>query len=74
MLKNLTRAKVVQIWFAAIALIVAAGIAWGAAITIGTGAMLAALCLVPPVILLVLWPAVEPSTVAELLHDAETRQ
>lgn len=74
MLKTLTRARVIQIWFATIALIVAAGIAWGAAMTIGTAAMLAALCLVPPVILLVLWPAVEPPTVAELLHDAETRR
>jgi hypothetical protein len=73
MLKHMTRSRVIQIWFAAVALILAAGIAFGAAMTIGTGAMLVALCLVPPAIILVLWPGVEHQTVAEVLHDAERR-
>ena len=69
--QHMTRSKAIQIWFAAVALIAVAGVAFGASITIGTGALLAALCLVPPAIILVVWPAVQPQTVAEVLHDAE---
>ena len=72
MLKK-TRSRLIQIWFAAVALVVVAGVALGASVTVGTGAMLLALCLVPPAILLMLWPAVQPPTVAEVLHDAEGR-
>jgi hypothetical protein len=71
MLKHLTRSTVIQVWFGAAALIVAASIALGAQMTVGTGAMLVALCLVPPAIILVLWPGVEHPTVAEVLHGAE---
>jgi len=71
MLKHLTRSTVIQVWFGAAALIVAGSIALGAQMSVGTGAMLAALCLVPPAIILVLWPAVEQPTVAEVLHHAE---
>ncbi len=73
MLQHMTRSKAIQIWFAAVALITVAGVAFGASITIGTAALLAAVCLVPPAIILVVWPAVQPQTVAEVLHDAEGR-
>jgi len=56
MLKNITRAKLIQIWFAAVALVVVAAIALGVAITISTAALLVAMSLVPPVIVLMLWP------------------
>jgi hypothetical protein len=71
MRKNITRSRLIQIWFAAMALVIVAGIALGAAVTIGTGAMLLALCLVPPAIILLLWPGVQTPTIAEVLHDAE---
>jgi hypothetical protein len=74
MLKHMTRAKVLQIWFGAAALIIAASIAFGAALTVGTGPMLVAFCLVPPVIILMLWPGAERPTVAEVLHQAEHRR
>ena len=73
MLKPITRSRAIQIWFAAVALVVVAGIALGAAMTAGTGAMLVALCLVPPAIILLLWPGVENPAVAEVLHDTERR-
>lgn len=74
MLQSMTRSKAIQIWFATVALIVVAGFAFGTSMTIGTGAMLAALCLVPPAIVLAVWPAAQPQTVAEVLHDAERRR
>jgi hypothetical protein len=71
MLKDVTRSRLIQVWFAAVTLVVVAGVALGAAVTIGTGAMLLALCLAPPAIILMLWPGVQPPTIAEVLHDAE---
>lgn len=73
MLKHMSRSRAIQVWFAAVALIVAAGIALGAAMTLGTGAMLLTLCLVPPAMILLLWPGIEHPTIAEVLHDAERR-
>ena len=71
MLKDMTRAKVIQAWFGAVALVVAAGIALGVSVTVGTGALLVAVCLVPPAIILMLWPGVQPPTASEVLHDAD---
>ncbi len=69
MRQDMTRSRLIQVWFAAVALIVVAGIALGAAVTIGTGAMLLGLCLVPPMIILMLWPGVQTPTIAQVLHD-----
>jgi hypothetical protein len=73
MLKDLTRARVILLWFAIVAVVIAGGVAFGASVTVGTGAMLLALCLAPPVIVLLMWPRVQPRTVAEVLHDVEQR-
>jgi hypothetical protein len=73
MLKDMTRSRVIQVWFAAVALVVAAAVAFGASVTLGTGVMLLALCLVPPAIVLVLWPGLQPPTVAQMLRDVDRR-
>ncbi len=64
MLKQLTRSKVIVIWFSAVALVVVSLIAFGVAMTIGTGALL----------VMMLWPTGGPPTVAEVLHDAQGRE
>ena len=71
MLNDMTRSRLIQVWFAAVALVVFAGIALGAAMTIGTGALLFGMCLVPPAIILMLWPRVQTLTIAEVLHGTE---
>ena len=53
-------------------LIVVAAIAFGASVTVGTAAMLLALCLVPPAIVLLLWHDVLPPTVAQVLQQGIT--
>jgi len=68
-----TGSSLIQSWFAAVSLVVAAAVAFGAAVTIGTGAMLLALSLVPPAIVLLLWPEVKGPTVADVLHGADRR-
>ena len=70
---DMTRSRVIQTWFAAVALVVVAALALGASVTISTGGMLLALCLVPPAILLKLWPGKQRQTVGEVLRDSEWR-
>jgi hypothetical protein len=73
MLNDMTRSKVIQLWFAAVVLVIVAGVAFGATVSVSTGAMLLALCLVPPAMILALWPGVQPPTIAEVLYDVERR-
>jgi len=73
MLKHMTRTKLIVIWFAAVALVVVSMIAFGVAMTIGTGALLLAMSLVPPLLVVMLWPTGGPPTIAEVLHDVQGR-
>ena len=61
----------VQIWFAAVVLLVLAGATAGVNLTIGTGVLLLILCVVPPGVLLVLWPGVQPPTASDVLYGRE---
>jgi hypothetical protein len=74
MLNNMTRSKAIRIWFTTVGLVVVAAIALGTAVTIGTGALLLAMCLVPPFLVVMLWPTGGPPTIAEVIHDAEERK
>jgi len=74
MLKDVTRSRLIQIWFAAVALVVVAGIALGVSVTAGTGAMLLALSLVPAFLILMLWPGRPAPTIAEVLHNGKRRR
>jgi len=65
--------RAIQIWFVAVALVLVAGIAFGASVTSSTGAMLLALSLVPPAIVMMLWRGAPPPTIAEVLRDADRR-
>lgn len=73
MMRNMTRSRVIQVWFAAVALVAAAGVAFGVAMTLGTGAMLLALSFVPPAMVLLLWPGIQPPTAAEVIHGTSRR-
>ena len=70
---SINRSKVIQLWFAAVALVVLAAIALGANVTIGTGILLLAMCLVPPAIVVMLWPAAQSPSAAEMLHGPDRR-
>ena len=74
MLKDVTRSKLIQGWFLAVTLITMAGVVLGATVSIGTGVLLLALVLVPPMIVMILWPGVQPPTAAQVLHDVDGRR
>ena len=73
MLKNMTRSRLIQMWFAAITVVIVAAVAFGAEVTVGTGSMLLALSLVPPAMILLLWPGPQTVTAAEVLRGPDRR-
>lgn len=73
MLKNMTRSKLIQAWFVAVVLIAVAGVALGVSVNRSTIALLLALALAPPVILLLLWPGVQPPTASEVIRGGQKR-
>jgi hypothetical protein len=73
MLNALTRTRVIQLWFVAVSVAIAGGLAFGVAVTLSTAVLLVAGCLVPPAILLFLWPDGPPLTAADVIHGADRR-
>ena len=74
MMRDMSRAKLMQIWVAAVAPVAIATVVLGARGTVATAAAVVTLCLVPPAILLLLWPGAEPATIAEVLHAVDRRE
>jgi hypothetical protein len=70
MLKDMTRSKLLQIWFTAVVLIAVAAFAMGVTVTLGTGALLLGFSVVPPAVVLMLWHRAQPPTAAEVLRGA----
>jgi hypothetical protein len=74
MWKSISRARLIGAWFAAVAVLTAGGVVMGLNVTLSSGMLLLATCLVPPGILLLVWRGAPPFTVAELLHSVDTPQ
>ena len=70
---NLTRSKLIQMWFVAVVLVAVACLVAGVTMEFSTGLMLLALSLAPPVMVLMLWPGAQPPTVAEVLRGVDRR-
>jgi fatty acid desaturase len=70
---RMTRSRLITTWYAAVALVVVAALALGAAVTVSTGAMLLALAIVPPVLVVMLWPVAQPLTASEVIDGANRR-
>ena len=68
--REMTRSRLIQVWFATMSLVVAAAVALGVTVTIAT---LVALSLVPATIVLALWPRVQPMTAADVLYGRDRR-
>ena len=72
MLKEISRNRLVGLWFAAVAVVIASVVAMGVNVGVSTTALLLTLSLVPPGIILVLWRGAPSPTVAEILHTANS--
>ena len=73
MLSNMTRTRVIQVWFAAVALVVVAAVAFGGEVNVGTGGMLLTLSLVPPIIVFLLWPRAQALTAGDVIRGTDRR-
>jgi hypothetical protein len=71
MFKNISRARVIGAWCAAIVLIGASALVAGAAPTAANGELLLVAGLMPPAVLLFLWRDAPVASVSELLHAAD---
>jgi len=71
MLNNISRARLVGTWFAAVAVVFACSVIVGAPMTIGAGELWLVGCLVPPAVMLLVWRGAPPVTVAELLYAVD---
>ena len=72
-MSNMSRTRVIQVWFAAVALVVVAAMAFGAEVKVGTGGMLLTLSLVPPLIMFLLWPAAQTLTAGDVIRGTDRR-
>jgi hypothetical protein len=71
MLNEISRKRVVGLWFAAVAAIIATLVAMGVTVSVSTTALVLTLSLLPPAVMFVLWRAPSP-TIAEILRTANT--
>ena len=69
----MTRARVIQVWFTAVLLVVVAAVAFGAEVKLGTGGLLLTLSLVPPLIVFLLWPRAQSLTAGDVLRGTDRR-
>lgn len=69
MLTNLTRGKLIGIWFATLAIVAAGALVLGLGVTFSTGVLLIGASVVPPAVAMLVWRGAPPITVAELLHS-----
>ena len=68
MLHSISRARLASGWLAAVVVMFAGSVVWGAQMTVSSGVLWVVACLAPPAVMLLVWRA--PSvTVAELLHS-----
>lgn len=70
---DITRARVIGMWFSVLALVAAFWFAFGTSLGAGTVALLVGLSVVPPAILLILWPGVQPLTAGEVIRGTDPR-
>jgi hypothetical protein len=70
MLNDITRSGLVALWFAAVAVGLACVAAVGVSVGASTTALLLALSVVPPAIMLLVWRGAPPQTVGEILYAA----
>lgn len=73
MSSGITRATVLQVWFGVVALVIAAALAFDAQLTVATSGLLLTLSLVPPLILVLLWPKPETLTAGDVMRGTDRR-
>jgi len=69
----MTRLKSIEMWFAAVAIVIVAAVLFGAAVTVGSAALFVALALAPPVLVLLMWPASQALAASPAIPGTDRR-
>jgi len=69
----MTRSKSIEMWFAAVALVIVAAIVFGAAVTVSSAVLFVALALAPPVLVVLMWPADQPLAASAAIPGTDRR-
>jgi len=73
MLRSLNCRNVVAAWVGVLLAVAGAASLLGASLTLGNSALWFAVCVVPPVVMLMVWRGAPPSTIQELLYAVDRR-
>jgi hypothetical protein len=73
MLTNMTRARVIQLWFVGVGLAVVTAVAFGVQMSLATAGLRLVLSLVPPLVVFLLWPGPQSLTAGEVLRGTDRR-
>jgi hypothetical protein len=73
MFRDISRGRMVVVWFAGVVAVLAVILVVGAPMNGSTGSLLLLMSLVPPVVLLKVWRGAPPPTVAEVLHTVNAQ-
>jgi len=73
MFQSLNRFNVIGLWLALAIAAAGVGALSGASITLSVSALWLVACVVPPIIMLMVWRGVPPPTVGELLYATDRR-
>jgi hypothetical protein len=68
---RLSRAQWIGAWFATVAVVVACSVVVGVTLTLSSIVFLAAMSVVPPAIVLLVWRGAPPATAAEVLYAVD---
>ena len=73
MLQKMTRTRAIHGWFAAVTFVALGSLAFGAAVTVGTGALLLVLSVAPAIIIVMLWPRPQPAMAMDVRYGGDRR-
>lgn len=65
---NELRTRLALLWVAAVIVIAACGVVYDVTFTASTASLWLMAVLIPPAVMLLVWPSAPPVTIAELLH------
>ena len=68
MFKDL-RTRLAGLWIAAVIVLAACSVVFGLSVNASSAGLWLAACLIPPAVMLLVWPSAPPVTIAEVLHS-----
>lgn len=62
------RTRLAFLWIAAVIVLAACSVVFGLSVSASSGELWLMACVIPPAVMLLVWPSAPPVTIAEILH------